>query len=299
MSDEEHPRMSRLEIVKTGKLWIGGAWPRSESGRSFPIENAKGEIVARCALASRKDAREAVESACTAGMAWTRATATLRGQVLYRLAEMVESRREEFIEALTVPADQAISTAAARREVDASVDRLVSMAGWCDKLHQVLGCQNAVAGPYHNFTVPEPCGTVLVLTPGAPGLIAAVTLVAAALVPGNRVVLLAPRSAAWPSILLAEAMAVSDVPPGAVNVLTGDVGELLEPLAGHREVAAVLAAGLTRSQCMTAREAVADGIRRLHVSTLKGDAWFDDDVASPWFLEHAIEYKTMWHPAAT
>jgi len=287
--------MSRLEVIKTGKLWIGGAWPRSESGATFVVENTKGEPVARCALASRKDSREAVEAARVGLPAWRDATATLRGQVLYRGAEMLESRSDEFAESLR---NAGLGQVAARREVATSVDRLVCLAGWCDKIHQILGCQNAVAGPYHNFTIPQACGVVVIFCPEEPPLLSMVTLIGAAMAMGNAVVAVVPRSTAMLGVLLGEVLAVSDVPSGAANVLTGDVESLIDPLGGHREVAVMVSSGLGKSARTTLRLAAADGIRRVHTIPWTGADWEDDgQTCSPWFLEQFVEFKTMWHPA--
>ncbi len=287
--------MSRLEVIKTGKLWIGGKWPRSESGATFVVEDAKGQTVARCALASRKDSREAVEAARAGLPAWRDATAMLRGQVLYRAAEMMESRCEEFTEALR---DAGMNLPAARREVELSVDRMVMLAGWCDKIHQILGCQNSVAGPYHNFTIPQACGVVVVFCPQEPPLLSMVTLIGAAMAMGNTVVAAVPRSAAMLGVLLGEVLAVSDVPNGAANLLTGDIGPLLDPLGGHREVAVMVSSGLSKSARTTLRLAAADGIRRVHTIPWTGADWADDtQTCSPWFLDQFVEFKTMWHPA--
>ncbi|HJO15913.1 MAG TPA: aldehyde dehydrogenase family protein [Phycisphaerales bacterium] len=289
--------MSRLEVVKTGKLWIGGAWPRSESGRTFTVEDSSGAVHTRCALASRKDARDAVEAARAGWKKWSSATAMLRGQVLYRAAEMMESRDGEFADALVV--DSGTTAASARKEVGASIDRLVTMAGWCDKFHQVLGCQNPVSGPYHNFTIPQSAGIVAVMAPSQPSLLGLVTLVSTAVVPGNAVVAVVPKQASLGAILLSEVLAVSDVPDGAINVLTGDVAELLEPLGSHREVRIVLGGGLTKGQRTTLRDVAAQGIRRVHCLNWKGDDWYEDDrVAAPWVFEPLLDYKTLWHPCA-
>jgi len=287
--------MSRLEVVKTGKLWIGGKWPRSESGATLVVENCKGETVARCALASRKDAREAVEAARGGFPVWRDATATLRGQVLYRAAEMLESRTDEFTEALC---DGGEGLAASRREVERSVDRLVMLAGWCDKIHQIIGCQNAVAGPYHNFTIPQACGVVVVFCPESPALLGMVTLVGAAMATGNSVVAVVPRPAAMVGVLLGEVLAVSDVPAGAVNCLTGDIEPLLDPLGGHREVAVMVSSGLNKSARTALRLAASDGIRRVHTIPWTGTDWeSDEETCSPWFLEQFVEFKTLWHPS--
>ncbi|MCP4759684.1 MAG: aldehyde dehydrogenase family protein [Planctomycetes bacterium] len=289
--------MSRLEVVKTGKLWIGGKWPRSESGATFPVTNPEGEVVARCASASRKDSRDAVEAARSGLGKWRDSTAMLRGQVMYRAAEMLEGRAAELTEALQFGGAGA---AAARQEVDASIDRMVMLAGWCDKIHQVLGCQNSVAGPYHCFTIPQPCGVVVAFSPAEPALLSLVTLVGAAMSIGNSVVAVAPPQAGLAAVLLGEVLAVSDVPAGAVNILTGNQKDLVEPLGGHREVAVVVSGGLSKASRVAVRMAAADGIRRVHAVPWTGSAWEDDEeTCSPWFLEQFVEFKTLWHPAAS
>jgi acyl-CoA reductase-like NAD-dependent aldehyde dehydrogenase len=288
----------RLDVVKTGKLFIGGKSPRSESGRTLPVTDRSGRVLARVAHASRKDARDAVEAARKALPSWRDATAYLRGQVLYRWAEMLESRAAEF--ATTLQETAGASAPAARREVEASVDRLVSFAGWCDKLDQILGCRNAVAGPYHNHTMPEARGIVAVYAPPTPGLLGMVTLMGAALVPGNTVVACVPLEASLLAVGLGEMLAVSDVPSGAVNILTGPVDALLEPLGGHGDVHGVLASGLSRASRATLRHASADSVLRPVVCLdFDDEAFFDDHKASsPWLLERLVDFKTLWHPTS-
>jgi acyl-CoA reductase-like NAD-dependent aldehyde dehydrogenase len=192
------------------------------------------------------------------------------------------------------------TAAAARKETAASIDRLVSLAGWCDKLDQVLGCRNAVAGPYHNHTMPQPRGVIGVFTPPKPGLLGLVTMVGAALVPGNAVVAVVPLEAALPAVLRGEMRGVSDVPAGAVNLLTGHVEELLEPLGGHGAVHGLLGAGLDRSARTILRRAAADSVLRpVECLDFDEDAWFDDARAcSPWFLDRLVDFKTIWHPSS-
>jgi len=288
----------RLDVLKTGKLFIGGTSPRSESGRTLPVTDRGGRVLARVAHASRKDSRDAVQAARTALPGWRGATAYLRGQVLYRWAEMLEGRSGEFVELLRVSGQ--VRGPAARREVESSVDRLVSLAGWCDKLDQILGCRNAVAGPYHNHTMPEARGVMAVFAPPAPALLGMVTLIGAALAPGNTVVTCVPMEAAMIAVGLGEMLAVSDVPAGAVNLLTGPVDELLEPLGGHGDVHGVLAAGLGRPQRAQLRHAAADSILRPVVCLDFDEAAFFDETkaSSPWLLERLVDFKTLWHPAS-
>ncbi|MBM44196.1 MAG: aldehyde dehydrogenase [Phycisphaerae bacterium] len=288
----------RLDIIKTCKLFIGGSFPRTESGRSEPIHDGKGRVIAHACVASRKDLREAVESARRAREGWADASSYLRGQILYRMAEMLESRREEFASALSTTSP--LTPAKARREVDASIDRVVRFAGWADKFQQVLGCQNPVAGPYYNFSVPQPSGLVGILAPDAPSLLSLVTMIAAPLSVGCPVVGVASETSPLPAVLLGEVCATSDVPGGVVNLLTGKRDELIEPMAEHREIQVLAAARLKPAQRELIQTAAADGLKRVNLLEYSESDWNDDDVAaSPWDLEPYIDTKTIWHPSAT
>ncbi len=259
----------RLPVKKTYKLFVGGAFPRSESGRTY---EAEGQNVAR---ASRKDVRDAVRVARAAQPGWAAATAYNRGQVLYRLAEMVEARVTELADLCT-----------GRDEVERSIDRIVWYAGWADKLAQVLGGSNPVAGPYFNFTVPEPTGVVAVLAPDEPPLLGLVTRLLPPLVGGNAVVAVASESRPLAAIELAEAIATSDVPPGIVNLLTGFRSELGPVLASHMDVNAVDLCGAGHSTEL--EELAADNVKRVvHGSP---------DAQSPWEISAFLELKTVWHP---
>ena len=262
--------MSRLPVQKTYKLFIGGAFPRSESGRTY---EAEGQNVAR---ASRKDIRDAVRAARGAQPKWAGATAYNRGQVLYRVAEMIETRIDEFAELCT-----------GREEVERSIDRTVWYAGWADKLPQVLGGSNPVAGPYFNFTVPEPTGVVAVLAPEEPPLLGLVTRLLPPLVGGNAVVAVASETRPLAAIELAEALATSDVPGGVVNLLTGQHGELGPVLASHMDVNAIDLCG-----------ADGDGpeLERLAAENVKRVVHGRADVQSPWEISSFLELKTVWHP---
>jgi acyl-CoA reductase-like NAD-dependent aldehyde dehydrogenase len=264
--------VTRLPVRKTYKLYVGGAFPRSESGRTY---QAEGQNVAR---ASRKDARDAVRAARGAFRAWAGATAYNRGQVLYRLAEMMEARSAEFA-----------GVCSGRQEVENAIDRVVWYAGWADKLAQVLGAANPVAGPYFNFTVPEPTGVVAILAPEEPALDGLVSRLAPALVPGNTVVVVASQTRPVAAIELAEAIATADVPPGVVNVLTGLSAELAPVLAGHLDVDALDVTG-------------ADGdtaeLERLAADNVKRVVRRRDD-QSLWEIAGFLELKTVWHPVGT
>jgi acyl-CoA reductase-like NAD-dependent aldehyde dehydrogenase len=262
--------MSRLPVNKTYKLYIGGAFPRSESGRTYEAEGAN---VAR---GSRKDLRDAVRAARAAFPKWSTMTAYNRGQVVYRIAEMLESRRGEFAE---------LSSGAG--EVDRAIDRLVWYAGWADKLAQVLGSSNPVAGPYFNFTVPEPTGVVGILAPDEPPLLGLVSRVAPAIVGGNTTVVVTSETHPLAAVELAEVLATSDVPGGVVNLLTGHRDELAPWLAGHMDVNALDLAGAD-GQVEELERLAAENVKRV----VRGAA----DDQSPWEIASFLELKTVWHP---
>ncbi len=262
--------MSRLPVRKTYKLYIGGKFPRSESGRTF---EAEGQNVAR---ASRKDVRDAVRAARSALSAWSGATAYNRGQVLYRLAEMMESRAADLA-----------AVCSGAEEVEQAIDRVVWYAGWTDKLAQVLGSSNPVAGPYFNFTVPEPTGVVAILAPIEPALDGLVARMAPALAGGNVVVAVASSAHPLAACELAEAIATSDMPAGAVNLLTGHLDELAPVLAGHQDVNAIDLTGV---------EGDGAELERLAASNVKRVVRSDASKQSPWEIERLLEMKTVWHP---
>jgi len=260
----------RLPVRKTYKLFVGGAFPRSESGRTYLAE---GQNVAR---ASRKDLRDAVRAARAAFAGWSGATAYNRGQVLYRIAEMMESRRAELAELCS-----------GKAEVERSIDRFVWYAGWADKLAQVLGSSNPVAGPYFNFTVPEPTGVVGILAPDEPALEGLVSRLAPAVVGGNAAVVVASERRPLAAIELAEAIATSDVPGGVVNVLTGHRAELAPWLAGHMDVNAL---------DVTGADGLAPELERLAAENVKRVVRGPADAQSPWEIAAFLELKTVWHP---
>lgn len=290
---------ARLTITKTFKLFIGGAFPRSESGRTTPVLDREGHVHAHVARASRKDLRDAVEAAERALAAWSGATPYLRGQVLYRLAEMMEGKAGELAAALAIdaPATGAESRGALdpRAEVAAAIDRVVHYAGWCDKLAQVLGGANPVAGPYHNFTIPEPVGVAAVVCPDDAPLLALVSLVAPVLCAGNAVISLASASRPLAACVLGEAIATSDLPAGAWNVLTGDRGELTPHIASHREILAVHAANLNPDQAALLHSGVSENLKRVRIREVTD--WLDGASESPWWIEPFVEMKTIWHPS--
>lgn len=295
--------MPRLEILKTWKLFIGGAFPRTESGRTIVLENARGETLAHCCRASRKDLRNAVESARGALPGWWKRDAYNRGQILYRLAEMMEGRTAELVDAIrAVPnatTGRAPTAAQARKEVAASVDRLVAFAGWCDKFAQVVGCRNPVNGPYHDFTMPEPTGVCGAIAPEAPSLLGLIDAIAPMLAGGNVVIALASETNPLPAMVFAEICATSDVPGGVVNILTGHRDELLPEYAAHRDIDAIGGCVESDEERRELELGAADNMKRVKVARADAVDHFDHDARqSPWTIEPFTELKTIWHPSS-
>jgi aldehyde dehydrogenase (NAD+) len=285
--------MSRLPITKTPKVYVGGAFIRSESARTYPLANAQGAFYANIPQCTRKDLRNAVEAAAKAGPGWAKRTAYNRGQILYRLAEMLEARRTEMAGALALGG---VTRAAALREVAAAVDRLIYYAGWADKYEQVLGNVNPVAVPYFNFTVTEPMGIVGVIAPDPAPLLGLLSLVAPAITSGNTVVALASEPQPYPAIVLGEMLATSDLPGGVVNLLTGFRRELVPTFATHthlRAVAAVANADERKALQLGAAESVKR--TRLWHAEAKTD-WFAAPAQSLYAIRDFLEFKTTWHP---
>ena len=280
----------RIAVRKTYKLYIGGAFPRSESGRSFEVRGADGGFLANAALASRKDARDAVVAARKAFGGWSGATAYNRGQVLYRVAEVLEGRRAQFADEVRLATG--LSSRAAFAEVDAAVDRWVWYAGWSDKIAQVRGGANPVAGPYVNFSLPEPSGVVAVLAPQDSALLGLISVIAPAIVSGNTAVVIASERYPLPAVTLAEVLATSDVPGGVVNLLTGRVAEVAPWLASHLDVNAIDLAGAPGALADDLAVAAAENLKRV-VRLPSGD-W----TAEPGLerMSGFLETKTVWHP---
>ena len=289
MSDQP----SRLAVRKTYKLYLGGKFPRSESGRSYPVHAADGTLAAHAARASRKDVRDAVVAARAAFAGWSGATAYNRGQVLYRVAEMLEGRREQF--AAEVAAAEGVAAAAARTQVDRAVDRWVYYAGWADKYAQVAGGTNPVAGPYFSFSLPEPTGVVGVVAPARPALLGLVSVLAPVLTTGNTAVVLAAEEHPLPALALAEVLACSDVPAGVVNLLTGRVAELAPWLAAHRDVNGLDLTGVPEPDRAALQVAAADNVKRV-LAPGRTD-WEADPGTGR--LAAFVETKTVWHPIGT
>lgn len=279
----------RLSVPKTYKLFVGGAFPRSESGRTYEVATPKGEFLANAALASRKDARDAVVAARGAVKGWSGATAYNRGQVLYRVAELLEGRRAQFVDEIVQQTGASANAAAA--EVDEAIDRWVWYAGWCDKFGQVAGNGNPVAGPYFNISVPEPTGVVAVIAPQDTALLGIVSAIAPALVSGNTVVVVASQRFPLSAISLAEVLATSDVPGGVVNVLTGSPAEIAPWLAAHPDVHGLDLVGAGDLDWVDLQIAAAETLTRVLPPEQGPDA------ASPNLDRIAAftETKTVWH----
>jgi acyl-CoA reductase-like NAD-dependent aldehyde dehydrogenase len=290
---------ARVEVRKTYKLYIGGAFPRTESGRSYLVAAADGAPLANACRASRKDLREAVRAARKAFPGWAAKTAMNRGQVLYRVAELMEGRREQF--ATEVAAAEGLTPAASRDVVSRAIDRWVWYAGWADKIGQVLGSSNPVAAPYFNFTIPEPTGVVGVVAPETSSLLGLVSRLAPPLVTGNAVVLLASERRPLPAVTLAEVLATSDVPGGVVNILTGRRSELVPVLAAHADIDALDTWGVPDALRVEVEQSAAEDIKRLlrrptRTSEARFD-WLDDAAAErPEWIAAFLEMKTVWHP---
>ncbi len=282
----------RLDVRKTYKLFVGGAFPRSESGRTYEVTAADGTFLANAAKASRKDARDAVLAARKGFGAWNAATAYNRCQVLYRIAEVMEGRRDQFV--ADVLAAEGGSAAAAADQVDAAIDRWVWYAGWADKLAQVLGSANPVAGPYFNFSVPEPTGVVVAVAPQDSSLLGLISVIAPAVVSRNAVIVIASTARPLPAITLTEVLATSDVPGGVINVLTGDPAEMMPWLATHADVNAIDLAGITDADLAVSLERDAAGTVKRVRRPDRDPNWSADPGLSR--IRDFVETKTVWHP---
>ncbi|HET6877105.1 MAG TPA: aldehyde dehydrogenase family protein [Jatrophihabitans sp.] len=290
MSEPNSASSPRLDVRKTYKLYVGGAFPRSESGRSYPVHSAAGKLLAHAAQASRKDVRDAVVAARGAFAKWSGATAYNRGQVLYRVAELLEGRRAQFV--AEVADAEGATEAEASRQVDAAIDRCVYYAGWADKFAQVVGSTNPVAGPYFTFSLPEPTGVVAVLAPQDSSLLGLVSVLAPVLTTGNTAVVVAAQDRPLPAVTLTEVLATSDVPAGVVNMLTGFTAELAPWLAGHRDVNAIDLTGAAPGMRADLQAAAADNVKRVHVP--RDTDWTAEPGLSR--LTAFVETKTVWHP---
>ena len=275
----------KIPIAKTYKLFINGAFPRSESGRTFSVNNPEGELIANVSQASRKDFREAVRAARSAQSPWASRTAYNRGQILYRVAEMLESRKIEFVELLK---NIGLNSKAAKSEVEEAIHRWVWYAGWSDKYSQVLGSVNPVSGPYFNFTVPEPTGVVGIIAPAEPSMMGLVSRLAPAIVSGNTVVVVSQGQSSLTSITIGEVLPTSDVPEGVVNILTGDQSELLPWMIGHMDVNAVDISGISPETDHTLLEEASLNVKRVVSRKVEEE--------SLELISDFLEMKTIWHP---
>lgn len=281
----------RLEVLKTYKLYIGGQFPRTESGRYYVATNNKGEQLANVCLSSRKDFRDAVVSARAAFKGWSARAAFNRGQILYRIAEMLEGRKAQFMEELV---KQDVSRNAAQKEVLLAIDRLIWYAGWCDKYQQIFGTVNPVASSHFNFSVPEPTGVVAAISPQDSSLLGLVSVIAPVIAGGNTCVVLASQNKPLCSITFAEVLHSSDLPGGVVNILTGNVPELAGHFAAHMDVNAVVYCGSDAAVQKELQTKGAVNVKRIIVR--KNTNWFSEEGQSPYFILDTEEIKTTWHP---
>lgn len=281
----------RVEVLKTYKIYIGGQFPRTESGRYYVATNSKGEQLANVCLSSRKDVRDAVVAARSAFKGWSGRAAFNRGQILYRIAEMLEGRKAQFIEELI---KQDISKAQAQKEVIASIDRLIWYAGWCDKYQQIFGTVNPVASSHFNFSVPEPTGVVASIASADNSLLGLVSVIAPIIAGGNTCIVLASETKPLCSISFAEVIHSSDVPSGVVNILTGKVSELATQFAAHMDVNAVVYCGNDETIQKELQIKGASNVKRIIIN--KNIKWFNEQGQSPYFILDTQEIKTTWHP---
>jgi len=286
--------MPRLNVRKTYKLYINGEFPRTESGRFYPVKSKEGELLANACRGSRKDLRNAVQAARKALGGWSEKTAYNRGQILYRIAEVCESRAAELIAELR---RQGSTAAEARKEIDQVIDRWVYYAGWSDKYPQVVGSVNPVAGPYYNFTVPEPTGVVGIVAPEEPALLGLVSRLAPAIVGGNTAVAITSESRPLAAITLAEVFANSDVPGGVINLISGLKSELVPWLASHMDVNAIDATGVASEAMPALQKAAAENVKRVIRFDADAIGWSDARLSqSPYAIFEFQEMKTVWHP---
>jgi len=285
--------MSRLGINKTYKLYIGGKFPRTESGRYYSINNKNGNLIANMCLASRKDFRNAVLAARKAQGSWSDTSALNKGQILYRIAEMLEDRKAQFIMELI---EQGETKDNARTEVELAIDRLVYYAGWSDKYQQLFSAVNPVSGTYFNFSNVEPVGVAAIIAPESPGLLGLISVIAPAIVGGNTAIVLASESRPMTSISFAEVLNSSDVPAGVINILTGSKEELLGQMASHMDVNAIVYCGKENDDIKSISELASNNLKR--TIFYKKKDWTNEQCQSPYFIEKTLEVKTTWHPTS-
>jgi acyl-CoA reductase-like NAD-dependent aldehyde dehydrogenase len=291
------PALERLEVRKTYKLYIGGEFPRTESGRAYEVFSARGDLLANACRGTRKDIRDAVRAARAALPGWSAKTAFNRSQILYRIAELMEGRRDQFI--AEVMAAEGLGRRRATRLTDAAIDRWVWYAGWADKFSALTGSVNPVNGSYFNFSVPEPTGVVGIIAPEGSSLLGLISRLAPVILSGNCAVVLASESRPLPAVTLTEVLATSDVPGGVVNLITGLRRELVLHLAGHMDVNALDAYGLDPAQGVAVEELATENVKRLVRPPAAGADtvdWLDQRAQSPYLIGEFVETKTVWHP---
>jgi acyl-CoA reductase-like NAD-dependent aldehyde dehydrogenase len=291
LHDATSARASVVPVLKTYKLFIGGKFPRSESGRTYPVRGPRGDFLANAAQASRKDARDAVVAARKAFGSWSHATAYNRGQVVYRIAEMLQGRRAEFVELLV--SGEGAKPKAAAATVDAAIDRLVHYAGWTDKIAAVFGSSNPVAGPFFSFSTPEPTGVVAAFAPQQDSLLGLVSVIAPIICSGNTAVVVTSQAFPLPAVTLSEVLATSDVPGGVVNILTGDAAELGTHLAAHADVNALDLTGVDGDLRTALARDAAGTVKRVYIPKQAADFTRTPGTAR---LRAFLETKTVWHP---
>jgi acyl-CoA reductase-like NAD-dependent aldehyde dehydrogenase len=293
-STDHGAKAARLAVRKTYKLYIGGQFVRSESGRTLPARSPAGSLLDNYSRASRKDLRDAVAAARGAFLGWAGKTAYLRGQILYRAAEMLQGRGEELVGELI--RSTGASAARARTEVAAAIDRLVYFAGWTDKYQQVFGSVNPVATPHFNFTTPEPSGVVAVLTPDEPALLGLVSLLAPALLSGNAAVVVVSETHPLPALTFAEVLATSDLPGGVANLLAGARTDLAPHLASHMDINAIIDGAGQPQLGATLQAGTAANLKRYAAISLSPKEWFTEKAEDPSWILNSVEFKTTWHP---
>ena len=285
---------NRLQIRKTYKFYVGGNFTRSESGRVLPAKNARGVLLDNYSHASRKDLRDAVVSARAALDGWSKKTAYLKGQILYRAAEMLQGRAGELVH--EVQRSLNISTTKARAEVIAAIDRIVYFAGWTDKYGQIFSSVNPVASPHFNFTLPEPVGVVGVVAPDEPSLLGFVSMVLPAILSGNTTVTLASEAYPLPALTFGEILATSDLPGGVINILSGRRAELAMHLASHMDIHAILDGGGVPEISATLKGGTGANLKRYARRELTPAEWLGPKAEEPWTILETVEFKTAWHP---
>ncbi|MFI5203126.1 MAG: aldehyde dehydrogenase family protein [Flavobacteriales bacterium] len=282
--------MKRIEVLKTYKIYIGGQFPRTESGRYYPLKSKSGETIANVCISSRKDFRNAVVAARAAFPGWSGKTAYNRAQILYRIAEMLEGRKDQFVAELIL---QGSTTTTAKTEVEASIERLIYYAGWCDKYTQIFSSVNPVAASYFNFSMPEPTGVVAIMADESTSLLGIVSVVAPVIAGGNTCIVLAATSKPLSAVTFGEVIQTSDVSSGVVNILTGERKELLEQFATHMDVNATIYCGNDQKQIKELQEKAVVNVKRI---ILYKHDWKKENTQGPYFIFDTQEIKTTWHP---